>query len=289
MAVRYGPKAGETKAFNDALATQRAAGITEFAAAAGAGGMNITKVVIAKEPAKLVNGITDMYRSLTATAARGPTNFTKSQAFDPQFTQFKGFKLIHVTVNVDIAKIAKLQPPAQGRNQNEHIARIAEGRGGDTSHTWYGTDGKVVVVVAAKNFDAAKTQLDALLGPQPVFGATAGYKAARARLPEVVAGLYLISGNGGARSLTNYFTATMGKEAPKLPPDLPKVDDYISASATPSGNTMYFEAIVPSTLGPVIDKGIVPLVKAAAKEVEDNPPDIGQGKGKIKDRLKPKK
>jgi hypothetical protein len=116
---------------------------------------------------------------------------------------------------------------------------------------WVGTDGTSVVQVSAKDWDAARVEIDKYLDGQKVIGETAGYKLTRKNLPPDASFLMLLETGHTANMLLESLQAVAG-----VIPDFPKIGKvkpvkgepaFIGIAITLKGDTATFNLFVPGT------------------------------------------
>jgi hypothetical protein len=235
------------KAMIDGL---RAAGHTESAMVMSFdGGMRMTQVSTAEHPERLAEST----KSGLDMARKSPT--FKEVTFEENVGTHRGFTLSRVTMSFDFEKLAGGQ--VAGNPGAE--AMIKTMLGGGTFTTFGGTDGTRVVSIAAKTLDEAKAQLDAVLDGTNSVGGSAGFRAARARLPREVTGLMLVRAQGLVRMMADTLGAVMGGQPLPVPADLPKEPAFFGGSLTMTAAGYRFDLVIPSEVGPVLEKGLVPL------------------------------
>ncbi len=117
--------------------------------------------------------------------------------------------------------------------------------------TWIGTDGKIVVKVTAKDWDAAAGALGAFLDGKKPVAATDGYKLTRKSLPPDASFLMLME---TGQTLTSLFDAVRAMEGaipnfPKIAPLKAAKGDasYIGIAVTLKGDTATANLFVPVT------------------------------------------
>ena len=73
----------------------------------------------------------------------------------------------------------------------------------------------------------------------------------------------LVSAQGLVRMFASQFAATLNKPDLKAPGDLPKEPVLFGVSLTPRPPSGYeFHLVVPSQVGPIFEKGLVPLFQS---------------------------
>ena len=163
----------------------------------------------------------------------------------------------HIIATVDFDKLAQLNPnPAA-------IATMKSMFGGETMNSWLGTDGHRVFQVTAPTWNDVKAQVDTFLKGNAGIGTVSGFKSVRSRLPEQANLLVAGERQGLVRMFATQLAATLNKPDLKAPGDLPKEPALFGVSLTPRPPAGYeFHLVVPSQVGPVIEKGLVPLFQS---------------------------
>jgi hypothetical protein len=219
----------------------------------GAEGMRGLTVAEAKDPAGLVTANTLMAQSL-GNKANPALGMFKDISFTPAAETYKGFTFNRTTMTIDVEKLGGDDAPT--------VKSLRGMYGGDTMSTYSGTDGKVVLTVISRDFDSAKSLVDAYLAPgSQTLGTTASYTAARKQFPEKVSVLGLISAQGLVKQIVGQLGTVLGNSAIKVPSDLPAEPVFLGGAADPIAGGVHFKGVLPSTAGPVFEKGILPVVQ----------------------------
>ncbi len=240
-----------------AAALFREAGLREFTSAAsfGKGGVRTIGLMNFADPKKAAEG------SLEAMKANKPegSDLIKDVKFVPDAQKYKGYNLSSVKITFDQEKMSKLAPNANGKG-------VGNGLLGESMTTWNGTNGKLFLTVAAPDWDAAKEQIDTVLGGTGGLGQVAGYKAIREMLPKQVGSLFLISAQSLLKQGLAQFAALQpDNPAAKADLDLPKSPALFGGAVTPTAKGLMFKFYLPSTVGPVVEKGIMPFLGGGEK------------------------
>jgi hypothetical protein len=174
---------------------------------------------------------------------------------------YKGFKLSKSTMTLNIDKLAEMQ--VQGNEQALEMMKRFLGPGVIT--TYFGSDGKRIVSVVAASEAEVKARLDAALGDASGIDQSAGYKAARSRLPNEVGGLVIVNAQEIVKQFGALFGRLTGGEVPT--PAMPKETAYfgMSFAATPAGYR--FDFVLPSAVGPVFEQGFGTLMQAVQGQI----------------------
>jgi hypothetical protein len=232
---------------------QREAGVQDTAMAMSMGqGTRQVLLVAATDPKKFVEGITTLSKAQKPSS--GGEGVVKDVTITPNAETYKQLRLNRATVTLDLAKLAEKVPNNQGGAE-----ALRKMLGGDTTNTWYGTDGKRVVSATAKDWDQARAMIDQVLGSGGGgLGASASYKAIRSKLPAKVGTLLLVSAQGALQAAAANLGAMTGRPA-EVPGDVPKAPAYFGGALTRSAGGYTFEFLVPREVGPVIEKGFLPV------------------------------
>jgi hypothetical protein len=131
----------------------------------------------------------------------------------------RGFTLNYARLRFDIDKMLEKQVPDE--NLRAAMKDAMKKLVGEESQTWFGTDGKVVVSISAKDWPSAQKRLDDYLD-----GNTAAkdptFQQARRELPAEQSMVVLIDAPRFSLALGDYM-ATMFKAMPGLPVPVPNL------------------------------------------------------------------
>jgi hypothetical protein len=186
----------------------------------------------------------------------------KDATIERNAQRHRGFVLHHTKITWDAEKLA------QGAQNIPNGAGAMKALMGESINTWYGTDGKVVLSVAAPDWAKAKELIDAYFDGKGTVGQSAGYRAVRSKLPDRVSSLFLVSAQGLVRMMSGVLSATApDNPALKAPADLPKEPALFGGTSVSSPEGIEFETFIPSGVGPVFEKGLVPLFQGMAGQV----------------------
>jgi hypothetical protein len=164
----------------------------------------------------------------------------------------------HIIATLDFDKLAQLNP-----NNPGGAAAVKSMFGGETMNSWLGTDGQRVFQVTAPTWNDVKVQIDTFLKGNAGIGTVAGFKSVRSRLPEQASLVALVSAQGLVRMFASQIAATLNKPDLKAPGDLPKEPVLFGVSLTPKPPSGYeFHLVVPSQIGPIFEKGLVPVFQS---------------------------
>ena len=169
----------------------------------------------------------------------------------PKVTQgakkHKGFTFAEIRLSYDFEATVKDLPEALKENTLAQLKRLVA----EKMTVWVGTDGKSVVHVLAKDWDAAAGALDQYFdGLKPV-GDTAGYKLTRKNLPPDASLLIMLETGQTVTAILDALRAMEGAVPgfPKIGQVKPLKGDptFIGIAVTLKGDTATANLFVPGT------------------------------------------
>jgi hypothetical protein len=222
----------------------------------GEGGLRGLSVMELDDPKAYVEAQTAMLRSMKGDG--GGIKLYKDLKVEENAQTYNGVTFTHVAATVDLEKLAELG----GKNPGG-VAGMKAMVGDGSQSFWYGAEGKRLFQMMTPSWDEAKARLDAYLMGEQGLGGTAGFKAVRSKLPDRASLMMLMSVQGLARLFATQFSAMANKPDLKPPADMPKEPALFGFSLTPAPGAGYeFHFVVPSAVGPAVEKGIIPLFRA---------------------------
>ncbi len=217
----------------------------------GLRGMYVTHVA---DPKKYIAASQASIQALKG--GEGPSSGFKDVKIESNGENYQGLTFSHIIATFDFDKLAQLNP-----NNPAAAAAVKSMFGGETMNSWLGTDGQRVFQVTAPTWNDVKAQIDTFLKGNAGIGTVAGFKSVRSRLPEQANLVVLVSAQGLVRM--SQFAATLNKPDLKAPGDLPKEPVLFGVSLTPRSPFGYeFHLVVPSQIGPIFEKDLVPLFQS---------------------------
>jgi hypothetical protein len=239
-----------------AMAQLEAAGQVEATGATTMlGGMKALNDIKVADPKAYVDANLALLKAMST--ADSPLNVYKEVKVDEKTESYQGLTFTHVAAKLDLDKLAKLSANNPGAAES-----VKSMFGGESLNYWFGTDGKRLLHVTAANWDNAKAQVDAYLKGDAGIGTTPGFKPLLAKLPDTATFMMLISAQGLTKMIASQLASTLNKPNIKVPDDLPKDPALIGLSLTPSQPNGYeFHLVVPSPVGQVIEKGMLPVFR----------------------------
>ncbi len=131
-----------------------------------------------KDPAKAVKAQLKLFQAFKTGESYQSLPLKEKPEIKTDAETFRGFKLNSVRMAWDFEKLAEKTP--QG---GKAMADAMKALMGDTMNTWFGTDGKVFVVVTAKDWPAAQKILAAYLDGKDRVGKAKAFQEAMRNLP----------------------------------------------------------------------------------------------------------
>jgi hypothetical protein len=131
---------------------------------------------------------------------------------------------------------------------------------GDDIHVWFGTDGKSVVQVIAKNFKEAQALLDQYTKGQKTIGEDSAFKEARKQLPKESSIVGLTDVPAYSKMMVDMFQAMMPLPIPLAAPAKGKTS-YAGAAVTIKAERAAIDLWIPGTAAQEIYKIVEPVIK----------------------------
>jgi hypothetical protein len=218
-------------------------------------GMKALNEITVSDPKAYIAATLAMLKAIKG--SEGPLNVYKEVKVEENVQTHQGLSFTHVTATFDPEKLAKL-----AGNNPAGAGSMKAMFGGDSISYWFGTDGKRLIQVTTASWDEAKKLIDAFLKGDAGVGTKPGFKAVRSRLPETANFLMLVSAQGLTKMIATQLVTTLNKPDLKVPANLPAEPAFFGLSLTPVPPAAYeFHLVVPSPVGPVIEKGLVPIFR----------------------------
>lgn len=242
--------------FEAAIQAQKGQGriATTGAMSFGEKGMTNLTVVEVADPKAYLDASAKMLQAFKSKDDAGLMGIIKDVKVTPKAETHKGFTFDRVEMVFDLEKLGQAQP------NNPAAASLRSMFGGDASNTWMGTDGKIGVTLNAPSWEAARDLLDTYLSGTDTVGALPGFQAVRSKLAEKPTVIGLFSAQGLLAQITFQLRTMLGAPDLKPPGDLPKEPVFVGASVVPVANGLHVQAVIPTAVGPVFEKGLVPII-----------------------------
>lgn len=224
----------------------------EFTSAGGVRGVHVVDVA---DPAKYIAASLAMNRSFKdPTVANGTYK-------DVQITEgvetARGFRFDRIVAKLDLEKLAQAQGGGQTQVNADAFRALM---GGDVQTAWIGTDGKRVIQIMSPSWNDARARLERFLDGKDSIGSSAAYKSVRAALPAEAGFLTLMN----PQWMVDLMAMVQSKSSVKAKPagDRPQEPVLMGVSLTPRAGSAYeVHLVVPSAVGPVIEKGFAPAMQ----------------------------
>lgn len=133
----------------------------------------------------------------------------------PDAATFKDVKFTEYKIAWDLEKMAEAIPGGA-----EAMKVVMTKTMGTELHGWMGVDGKRMVTVTAKDWDAAKARLESYYGSQSV-GGNAAFQSTRKALPAAASMLAMMDAGPYAYAMAD-LACTVANAIPGIPINLPK-------------------------------------------------------------------
>jgi hypothetical protein len=128
---------------------------------------------------KAAAAITKLYKNMPANGRISTMVLKEKPVVTENARQHTGFKFAEVKLAFDFEATVASLPEQVRESTTAALKRVAKER----TTMWVGTDGKAVVSVTAKDWDAASALLEDKLGGKAAVGGVDGFKATRKNLP----------------------------------------------------------------------------------------------------------
>jgi hypothetical protein len=212
--------------------------------------MQVVSLADPKDPQAAVKA------SLEADKARQAQGEAET-TIEPNALTYGGFQLARSRTHVDTQKIVKnANTPLP--NADEIMKKMFAG---NNVTSYMGTDGKLFLEVTAPSEDLLKAQIDAIKDGSRSLGASASWKALRARFPDQVSVLVLLNAQELVKLLLTGIGAMSNQADLKPPADFPKATALLGFALITSPQGYDFRLIIPGAVGPVFEKGLAPLMQ----------------------------
>ena len=185
----------------------------------------------------------------------------KNVTVKPNAQTHRGFELHAYTYEIDLEAIPADQPEQQ--MIIDAMKKIFAGK----QQAWFGTDGKVFVQVAGRNWAEAQKTLDQFFDKKNSIGGQKSFQMARKQLPAQASELYLIHSPALVSFFMEFFYA--GAKAAGLPDlgPLPKPalkpgqGDYLGFAVATQDTRGRFDLWIPGSMARDIQKAVEPIIK----------------------------
>jgi hypothetical protein len=225
----------------------------------GGSGLEITE---SKDAAKIVDGRLRLLKGLTKTGSFANVPLKDKPELKEQAQTVGGFSLHAAKVKFDFEK-AVADLPEEAREVGKTSMKRA--MGGDEQNLWFGTDGKQVLQVTAKDWSEAKVLVEAYLDKGRALDKDPGYQFTRKQLPADVTALAVLDAAKTVYSLFGMYKDT-GAAVPGLPEPLPELKSpdgkpaYLGLALILKAPHGSFDVFIPASAIGQVRKLIEPLL-----------------------------
>jgi hypothetical protein len=264
----YGAIGGEgegKKQAEAAVAQLIAAGSTGSFSAANVPPAGV-QVQIFKDPVQGAAAMLALFRAMSEGGSFQNVYVKGKPEVTENAQEYKGFKLSAVHITWDLDKMANAIP---GGGEAGKIAM--KKMMGEEMRVWFGTDGKRVVTVTAKDWDAARARLDGFLSGQSPIAKEPAFAATRSQLPAETT-LLMLADAGRFTNIMADYMVSMFKAMPGLPFNLPDEvkpvktkTSYLGFAATLKPENAGIDIFVPVVAVQEMRKVIMPLLHGGAE------------------------
>jgi hypothetical protein len=199
------------------------------------------------DPQKAAKALTGCYSAMSAGGRIQTVVLKDAPKVTESARKYKGFTFTEVRLAFDFDATVKELPDGLKENSLAQLKRLVSEKMG----VWVGTDGKVVVQMAAKDWDAAAAALDGFQSGQKPVGDTAGYKLTRKNLPQEASLLLLLETGQTISMVIDMMRAMEGAIPgfPKIGPVKPMKGEpsFIGVAVTLKGDTATANLFVPGS------------------------------------------
>lgn len=214
----------------------------------GSGAPDVTLTVGSyTDPKKAAAAIVGCYEAMSASGRIQAVVLKDAPKVTPAARKHKGFTFTEVRLSFDFEATVKDLPEQLKESTLAQMKRLTS----EKMTAWVGTDGKTVVQVVAKDWDAASAALDTFLDGQKAVGDTAGFKLTRKNLPPEASLLLLLETGQSVTAILDSLRALEG-----VVPDFPKIGKvkpltgaptFIGVAVALKGDTATADLFVPGT------------------------------------------
>ena len=216
------------------------------------------------DPAALVSARVKALRAMTAEGRYANVVLKDKPKVTEDAQTVEGFKLTAATIRLDFEESVKGIGDA---NLRETTLNTMKRMVSETTHVWFGTDGKRVVTLTAADWPAAEKLLTAYLAGKAKVGDEAAFRATRENLP-ADASVVSLTEIGKLAVTLSESVSDMSESIPGLPVGkLPKLKAgtagpaYLGFAAVLRPGAARFELFVPTEAVKVVREMVKPLME----------------------------
>jgi hypothetical protein len=203
------------------------------------------------EPDRAVAALLELMRSLDRGVMYQPGMLAKRPTVRTKAARHAGFELHHVELAFDLEKTAEAVAPGPLADEARRQVRLAmEKLVGASCGCWFGTDGKTVVLVHARDWPAARALLDRYLKATRAVGALTTFQEVRRELPSQASLLVLFDLSRYLHLILGPFRPLplpWGGTAPAGYPARPEAGTFVGLAVNLSARAVEVDLFVPIT------------------------------------------
>jgi hypothetical protein len=242
-----GPVMFGAMAANDPAAAKKMQAATDELMKAGPGGRidgfslppSGVQVYQYKDPARAVEAQFQLLQALGSGATLQSGMLKEKPVIKKNARKYRDIEMTWAHVVWDLEKMAEASGAGAGALPEEARKQLADGMKklmGSEMNLWFGSDGKEVIQVVAKDWEAAEKLLDQYFNRQKTVGDVAAFRRARKELPAEATLVMLFDVVQYAAAVLDFVKPLLGGAMP-LPPNFPAAPDkakptYMGIAAT---------------------------------------------------------
>ncbi len=221
------------------------------------GGVEVLALTIPENVEQTTSAMVELMKTMAQSPA------IKEATLEEKVDTYKGFVLNKASMRFDFEKMLGDQA---GNPMAAGMVKAMVGEDGATT-TYFGSDGKQLVSATAKSLEEAHQKIDQLSDEKAGIGTKPGYQALMSRLPKETNALFAVNAQRLVRFIGQILGTVAGGDPIAPPADMPTEMALFGGSLAthPSGYRLDF--VLPSAVGPVLEKGLVPIVQGIQGQV----------------------
>lgn len=222
-----------------------------------------------QDPNKASAAMLELFQALRSGESFQSTQLKEKPEIKPNAQKHRGFDLTYVGLKWDVEQMVDAAfrdnplPDAVKKQMSEAMARML----GEGARIWFGSDGKVVLQVIARDWDAARALLDQYLDGKNTVGDHKEFQDSLQQLPRVSTVLALADFVQYSQVTSSFITPFLAQQFP-LPPNYPSTQavqgkvSFLGMSATLEAQNASLDLWIPATSADLFYKMFVePLLK----------------------------
>lgn len=215
-----------------------------------------------KDPAKAVAAETAMFKALAAGSSMQNVQLKEKPKVTEKAHTLESFTFNELKLVFDYEATVKELPEQLKEATIASMKKMM----GETMTIFYGTDGKVMITAAAKDWDAAKGLISDYLAGKTTLSQSAGFKLTRENLPAQTS-LMAVMDVGKVIVFMASYIQTMADQIPGFPANIPELKPakgdpvYFGASLTLKPEVIQADLFVPASAAMVVQKILAPLLQ----------------------------